>query len=91
MELKLVLEANGFVELKVGKNKDATGKAIYSEIPINEYVITNLRDVRENDAFALFTGTETVEVKDKTILEVGPGTGNLTSALIENKPKKIRK
>jgi len=66
--LKLVLEANGFVELKVGKNKDATGKAIYSEIPINEYVITNLKDVRENDAFALFTGTETVEVKDITRL-----------------------
>ena len=31
----------------------------------------------------------TVEIKDKTILEVGPGTGNLTSALIQKKPKKI--
>ena len=66
--LKLVLEANGFVELKVGKNKDETGKAIYPEIPINEFVITNLKDVRDNDSFALFTGTETVEVKDITRL-----------------------
>tara|TARA_B100000963_G_scaffold344933_1_gene348289 strand:- start:688 stop:1479 length:792 start_codon:yes stop_codon:yes gene_type:complete len=31
----------------------------------------------------------TVEVKDKTILEVGPGTGNLTSSILEKKPKKI--
>ena len=31
----------------------------------------------------------TIEIKDKTILEVGPGTGNLTSALLSKKPKKI--
>ena len=28
-------------------------------------------------------------IKDKTILEVGPGTGNLTSFILKNKPKKI--
>jgi 16S rRNA (adenine1518-N6/adenine1519-N6)-dimethyltransferase len=31
----------------------------------------------------------TAVIKDKTILEVGPGTGNLTSFIIKNKPKKI--
>ena len=31
----------------------------------------------------------TIEIKDKIILEVGPGTGNLTSALLSKKPKKI--
>ena len=30
-----------------------------------------------------------LEIKDKTILEIGPGTGNLTSALLKKKPKKI--
>ena len=30
-----------------------------------------------------------VNIKDKTILEVGPGTGNLTSCLLKEKPKKI--
>ena len=30
-----------------------------------------------------------IEIKDKTILEVGPGTGNLTSIILKNKPKKI--
>ena len=40
------------------------------------------------DKNIIYKIVETVEVKDKTILEVGPGTGNLTSALIENKPKK---
>ena len=29
------------------------------------------------------------EIKDKTILEVGPGTGNLTSFILKKKPKKI--
>ena len=29
------------------------------------------------------------QIKNKNILEVGPGTGNLTSAIIEQKPKKI--
>jgi 16S rRNA (adenine1518-N6/adenine1519-N6)-dimethyltransferase len=28
-------------------------------------------------------------IKDKTILEVGPGTGNLTSFILKNKPKKV--
>ena len=30
-----------------------------------------------------------VNIKDKTILEIGPGTGNLTSFIIKNNPKKI--
>ena len=29
------------------------------------------------------------KIKDKTILEVGPGTGNLTSYILKKKPKKI--
>ncbi len=29
------------------------------------------------------------DIKDKTILEVGPGTGNLTSLIIKKKPKKF--
>ena len=29
------------------------------------------------------------DIKNKTILEVGPGTGNLTSALIKKNPKKF--
>jgi len=28
-------------------------------------------------------------IKDKTILEVGPGTGNLTSFILKNNPKKL--
>ena len=31
----------------------------------------------------------TVKIKDKTILEVGPGTGNLTSCILQQKPKKV--
>ena len=31
----------------------------------------------------------TVDIKNKTILEIGPGTGNLTSAILKNTPKKI--
>ena len=30
-----------------------------------------------------------IDIKDKSILEVGPGTGNLTSSLIDKYPKKI--
>ena len=29
------------------------------------------------------------QIKDKTILEVGPGTGNLTSFILKKKPRKI--
>ena len=29
------------------------------------------------------------QIEDKTILEVGPGTGNLTSFILKKKPKKI--
>ena len=31
----------------------------------------------------------TVEVKDKEILEIGPGSGNLTSHILKKKPKKF--
>ncbi len=31
----------------------------------------------------------TINVKDKNILEIGPGTGNLTSSLLEKSPKKF--
>ena len=30
-----------------------------------------------------------IDIKDKSILEIGPGTGNLTSSLIEKNPKKF--
>ena len=30
-----------------------------------------------------------LEIKDKSILEIGPGTGNLTSALLKRDPKKV--
>ncbi|MDA9813507.1 16S rRNA (adenine(1518)-N(6)/adenine(1519)-N(6))-dimethyltransferase RsmA [Candidatus Pelagibacter sp.] len=33
--------------------------------------------------------TNTTIIKDKTILEVGPGTGNLTSFILKKNPKKI--
>ena len=33
--------------------------------------------------------TNVVPIKDKTILEVGPGTGNLTSLILKNSPKNI--
>ena len=31
----------------------------------------------------------TTAIKDKNILEVGPGTGNLTSFILKNNPKKM--
>ena len=33
--------------------------------------------------------TGIIDIKDKCVLEVGPGTGNLTSSLLKKKPKKI--
>ena len=33
--------------------------------------------------------TDTVDIQDKIVLEVGPGTGNLTSLIINKKPKKF--
>ena len=33
--------------------------------------------------------TNAVDINDKSILEVGPGTGNLTRSIIKKKPKKI--
>ena len=32
---------------------------------------------------------ETTSIKNKTVLEVGPGTGNLTSFILKRKPKKM--
>ena len=33
--------------------------------------------------------TDTVEIKNKEILEIGPGTGNLTTYILKKKPKKV--
>ena len=33
--------------------------------------------------------TDIIEIKDKTILEVGPGTGNLSSFILKKNPKKF--
>jgi len=30
-----------------------------------------------------------IEIKDKSILEVGPGTGNLTSKILKKNPKRL--
>ena len=30
----------------------------------------------------------TIDIKNKTILEIGPGTGNLTNYILKKKPKK---
>ena len=35
------------------------------------------------------TIVNTIDLENKTILEVGPGTGNLTHALLKKKPKKF--
>tara|TARA_B100000674_G_scaffold482722_1_gene485548 strand:+ start:277 stop:1065 length:789 start_codon:yes stop_codon:yes gene_type:complete len=35
------------------------------------------------------TIVNTIEIKDKNILEVGPGTGSLTSSILKKKPKKL--
>ncbi len=33
--------------------------------------------------------TEIISIKNKTVFEIGPGTGNLTSFILKNKPKKV--
>ena len=33
--------------------------------------------------------TNIIEIKDKSILEIGPGTGNLTLSILKRKPKKL--
>ena len=33
--------------------------------------------------------SEITPIKDKIVLEVGPGTGNLTSFILKNNPKKV--
>ena len=30
-----------------------------------------------------------IKIEDKSILEIGPGTGNLTSYILKNNPKKL--
>ena len=35
------------------------------------------------------TITNIIDIENKTVLEVGPGTGNLTSSLLNKNPKKI--
>ena len=32
---------------------------------------------------------DTVEIKDKEVLEIGPGTGNLTTFILKKNPKKV--
>jgi 16S rRNA (adenine1518-N6/adenine1519-N6)-dimethyltransferase len=41
------------------------------------------------DEIVLNKIVETVEIKDQIILEVGPGTGNLTTLILKKKPKKF--
>ncbi|MBD1174271.1 ribosomal RNA small subunit methyltransferase A [Pelagibacterales bacterium SAG-MED01] len=41
------------------------------------------------DENVINTITDVLDIKDKSILEVGPGTGNLTSSLLKKKPKKF--
>ena len=32
---------------------------------------------------------DTIDIKNKEVLEIGPGTGNLTNSILMKKPKKI--
>ena len=41
------------------------------------------------DRNILETIVNTTEINNKTILEIGPGTGNLTSFILKNNPKKV--
>ena len=41
------------------------------------------------DRSILETIVSTTSIKDRTILEIGPGTGNLTSFILKNNPKKV--
>ena len=42
-----------------------------------------------NDRNVLEQITNVTVIKDRTILEIGPGTGNLTSFILKNNPKKV--
>ena len=42
-----------------------------------------------NDRTILERIVKTTTIKNKTILEIGPGTGNLTSFILKNNPKKV--
>jgi hypothetical protein len=50
--LKLVLEANGYIELKIGRNKN------------NEFMLNLTKETIHRPHFALYTGTETAEEKE---------------------------
>ena len=41
------------------------------------------------DRNILETISEVTSIKDKIVLEIGPGTGNLTSFILKKKPKKF--
>ena len=41
------------------------------------------------DRNVLETIVNTAEITNKTILEIGPGTGNLTSFILKKNPKKV--
>ena len=41
------------------------------------------------DKYILDKIANVTQIKDQTVLEVGPGTGNLTSFILKNKPKKL--
>ena len=41
------------------------------------------------DSNVLETIVNILEIKDKNILEIGPGTGNLTNYILKKKPKKV--
>ena len=49
-------------------------KSLGQNFLIDENVIKNISNI--------------VDIKNKDVLEIGPGTGNLTSALLKKKPKK---
>ena len=41
------------------------------------------------DQNIIYKIVNTVEIKNKSILEIGPGTGNLTKNILKKKPKKL--
>ena len=58
--LKIVLEANGFVEFKIEKIVKG-GASKY-------YITSSIDDLRTKPSFALYTGTESTEIKEYTRL-----------------------
>ena len=41
------------------------------------------------DPSVLETIVNTIDIKNKSVLEIGPGTGNLTNYIFKKKPKKV--